>query len=56
MLVVEDDGVGRSDGRVKGTGLGTRIVKAMGVSIGAEISYPSREAGTSVMLSFAVPS
>lgn len=56
MLIVEDDGVGRRDGGVKGTGLGTRIVKAMGVSIGAEISYPPREAGTSVMLSFAVPS
>jgi two-component sensor histidine kinase/CheY-like chemotaxis protein len=46
-LAVEDDGVGRDDdGPVKGTGLGTRIVKAMAASMGAEIEYRRREPGT----------
>ena len=45
-LTVEDDGVGRDDGPAKGTGLGTRIVKAMAASMGAEIEYRRLEPGT----------
>jgi len=46
-LTVEDDGVGRNDeGPVKGTGLGTRIVKAMAATMGAHIEYLERQPGT----------
>lgn len=39
-LVVEDDGVGRpSNGAVRGTGLGTRLIAALARSHSAEISY-----------------
>ena len=55
-LAVEDDGVGRSDdGSVKGTGLGTRIVKAMAASMGAEIEYLKRQPGTVARLTFSLP-
>lgn len=55
LLSVEDDGVGRSEGKVKGTGLGTRIVKAMAVSINADVTYHARQPGTAVTLRFALP-
>ncbi len=52
-LAVEDDGVGHpDDGSVKGTGLGTRIVKAMAGSMGAELEYVRRQKGTAVRLIF----
>ena len=51
-LLVEDNGVGRADGMPQGTGLGTRIVKAMAESIGAEIQYPDRVPGTTARLIF----
>jgi two-component sensor histidine kinase len=51
-LVVEDDGIGRSDGPAKGSGLGTRIVSAMARTIGAEIDYFPRHPGTGARLSF----
>ncbi len=52
-LAVEDDGVGRSgDAPARGTGLGTRIVKAMAVSMAAEIEYLERRPGTVARLSF----
>lgn len=55
-LLVEDDGVGRSDGGVvKGTGLGTRLVKAMAGSLGGEIAYLARRPGTLARLTFPVP-
>ena len=55
-LLVEDDGVGRSDsGGAKGTGLGTRLVKAMAGSVGGEIQYLGRQPGTSARLTFPVP-
>jgi two-component sensor histidine kinase len=38
-LVVEDDGVGRGTHEPAGTGLGTRIVKAMAQSMSAEVEY-----------------
>lgn len=52
-LVVEDDGVGRGDERVlKGTGVGTRIVKAMATTMGAEVQSLPRQPGTAVRLTF----
>jgi two-component sensor histidine kinase/CheY-like chemotaxis protein len=55
-LSVEDDGVGRIDGTpAKGTGLGTRIVRAMAATMGAEIEYPERQRGTAARLVFALP-
>jgi two-component sensor histidine kinase len=54
-LTVEDDGVGRqADGPAKGTGLGTRIVKAMAISMGAEIQYAKGHPGTIARLIFAL--
>jgi len=55
-LTVEDDGVGRSeDAPAKGTGLGTRLVKAMAGAIGAEIEYVARRPGTAARLVFPLP-
>jgi two-component sensor histidine kinase/CHASE3 domain sensor protein len=52
-LVVEDDGVGRpNDGSAKGTGLGTRIVKAMASTMGAELAFQARQPGTAARLNF----
>lgn len=51
-LRVEDDGIGwDGTGRPQGTGLGSRIVKAMAHSLGATISYGITP-GTSVSLQF----
>lgn len=54
-LAVEDDGVGRreTDGP-QGTGLGTRIVRAMAESIKADVQYSDRVPGTSARLTFPV--
>jgi two-component sensor histidine kinase len=55
-LLVEDDGVGRDEGvPVKGSGLGTRLVKAMAGNVGGEIQYLGRQPGTSARLTFPVP-
>ena len=43
-----------SDGSAKGTGLGTRIVKAMAASMGAEIEYLERKPGTLARLIFSL--
>jgi two-component sensor histidine kinase/CHASE3 domain sensor protein len=52
-LVVEDDGIGRKDDApVQGTGLGTRIVKAMATTMNADIRYVPRLPGTSARLTF----
>jgi two-component sensor histidine kinase len=51
-LVVEDDGVGRKSGSVRGTGLGSRIVAAMAAAMGGEIEYLSRQPGTAARLVF----
>lgn len=56
-LVVEDDGVGRNDdGTAKGTGLGTRMVKAMATTMGAEIQYLNGRPGTAARLTFPLQS
>jgi len=54
-LVVEDDGVGRSEGEVKGTGLGTRIVRGIASSMRADVEYLTREPGTAARLVFPLP-
>ncbi|MET3899768.1 two-component sensor histidine kinase/CHASE3 domain sensor protein [Devosia sp. UYZn731] len=52
-LVVEDDGVGRAEGApATGTGVGTRIVKAMCMSLSATIEYRNGRPGTAAHLSF----
>jgi two-component sensor histidine kinase len=51
-LSVEDDGVGRSEGQAKGTGLGTRIVNAMARSIGGDVEYVAAGSGTVARLAF----
>ena len=52
-LLVEDDGVGRTDSPVvKGSGLGTRIVKAMATTLRGEIEYLQRSPGTCARLVF----
>jgi two-component sensor histidine kinase len=54
-LVVEDDGVGRQGGIVKGTGVGTRLVTAMAGTMKAEVEYLARQPGTSARLVFPLP-
>jgi two-component sensor histidine kinase len=52
-LIVEDDGVGSGDGApARGTGIGTRIVKAMCESLGARIEYHTTRPGTDIHLVF----
>jgi two-component sensor histidine kinase len=52
-LMVEDDGVGRSEDQpAQGTGLGTRLVKAMAGTMGARIEYLPRQPGTVARLVF----
>ncbi|BAT58391.1 blue-light-activated histidine kinase 2 [Variibacter gotjawalensis] len=53
-LTVEDDGVGRADGVVQGTGLGSRIVNAMAKTMGADVAYFPGNPGTRAQLSFAL--
>jgi two-component sensor histidine kinase len=46
-LLVEDDGIGRADGApAKGTGVGTRIVNAMCMNLGAQMLYRKQRPGT----------
>ena len=54
-LVVEDDGVGRQGGTVKGTGVGTRLVTAMAGTLRAEVEYLAREPGMGARLVFPLP-
>ncbi len=51
-LVVEDDGVGRSGGPPQGTGVGTKIVNAMSMSLGAKLDYRDLAPGTAAHLVF----
>ena len=54
-LAVEDDGIGWTGiGKVQGTGLGSRIVKAMAGSLGATVAYRTEGGGTRVTLQFLV--
>ena len=52
-LVVEDEGIGRANGApAKGTGIGSRIVNAMCVSLGTQIEYRDLQPGTAAHLIF----
>lgn len=52
-LMVEDDGVGKADGApAKGTGVGSRIINAMCISLGAKIDYRNLQPGTAAHLVF----
>lgn len=55
VLLVEDDGVGfsGSEDAPKGTGVGTRVIKAMASNLKATIRYDQEHAGTRVVLEFA---
>lgn len=54
-LAVEDDGVGLpANGAIKGTGLGTRLIEALGRTHRAEVHYgpvPATDVGTRAMIS-----
>lgn len=53
-LIVEDDGIGRKSGvSAGGGGFGTRIVKAMALSLKGEIEYISRQPGSCARLAMA---
>lgn len=53
LLSVEDDGIGFADGRVPDeSGLGTIIVKAMSLKLGAAVHYEGKRPGTRVSVSF----
>jgi len=50
-LTVEDDGAGMpKDGKVQGTGLGARLIKAMAASLGSEVRYDPAHAGVRAVL------
>lgn len=52
-LSVEDDGIGwDGNGKPQGTGLGSRIVKAMAHGLGATVDYRTEGGGTRVCLQF----
>ena len=55
VLAVEDDGCGMQNGAAaRGTGLGTRVIRAMAQSLQSAVEYDSRHAGVRATLRAAV--
>lgn len=53
QVAVEDDGIGwNGAGPVQGTGLGTKVLKAMARNLDADLAYGNKEAGTRVEITF----
>ncbi|HEY4199605.1 MAG TPA: response regulator [Devosiaceae bacterium] len=53
VLSVRDHGIGwTGEGEVKGTGLGSRIIRAMATSLGTEVRYNRDISGTEASLTF----
>lgn len=51
LLAVEDDGIGWTGGdEVKGTGLGTKLVRTMAANLGADMRYETQPVGTRAVL------
>ncbi|MBZ9739637.1 MULTISPECIES: sensor histidine kinase [unclassified Mesorhizobium] len=52
-LVIEDAGIGKAEGvPARGTGVGSRIINAMSVSLGGKIEYRNLQPGTAAHLVF----
>ena len=53
-LLVEDDGVGIGDGAPKGTGVGTKLIRAMAQSLDTIVEYDPAHRGTRAILAGAL--
>ena len=54
-MAVEDDGAGwTGEGEIKGSGLGTRIIRSMAKTAQAEVTYDRAHVGTRAVISVPV--
>jgi two-component sensor histidine kinase len=54
-LFVEDDGIGwHGEGKPTGTGLGSRVVKAMAANLGSTLQYDAARLGTRAVVQFSL--